>query len=79
MSQNKNKKNENKSNFLKFKPNAYWLYGAIFIGLLAFQFFNSGDLVSKNISKNEFFKILNDNVISKITVLNNAKAQFFIK
>ncbi len=79
MSENKNKKNEDKSSLSKFKPNAYWLYGAIFIILLAFQFFNSGDLASKNISKNEFFEILNDNDVEKITVVNNGVAQIFIK
>ncbi len=49
---------DNKSNIPKFKFNSYWIYGAVFIAIIAFQFFSSGDLASKSISKNEFDEIL---------------------
>jgi cell division protease FtsH len=70
---------ENKSNMPKFKYSSYWIYGAIFLVLIGIQFFNSGDLASKNISKNEFYKILNENDIDKILVVNKNLAHIFIK
>ena len=74
-----NQKKENKPNIPKFKFNAYWIYAAIFIVIIAFQFFSSGDLGSKSVSKNEFYEILRANDISKIEVLNNSVAQIYIK
>ena len=70
---------QNKSNMPKFKFNSYWIYGAIFLFLIGIQFFSSGDLASKNISKNEFYKILNENDIAKILVVNKNLAHIFIK
>ncbi len=72
-------KKQNKANKPKFKINFYWIYGAIFIALIGFQFLNSGDLASKTLSKNKFDEILRENDISKITVVNNSTAQIFIK
>ena len=72
-----NKNNNSKDP--KFKFNAYWIYGAIFVALIAIQFFNSGDLASKKISKKEFTEILKDNDISKILIINNNIAEIFIK
>ena len=72
-------KKDNKKNLPKFKFNAYWVYAAIFIVIIAFQFFSSGDLGSRSISKNEFYEILRANDISKIEVVNNSVAQIFIK
>ena len=69
---------DNKSNLPKFKFNSYWIYGAVLIVIIAFQFFNSGDLASKNISKNKFEEILKDNDIKKIVVLNKDIAQIFL-
>ncbi|QNM84143.1 ATP-dependent metallopeptidase FtsH/Yme1/Tma family protein [Polaribacter pectinis] len=74
-----NSNKEKDSNAPKFKFNAYWIYGAIFLVLIAVQFFNSGDLATKSISKNEFTEVLEDNDISKIVVVNNNIAQIFIK
>ena len=71
MSDNKKEKN---SNVPKFKFNAYWVYGAIFLLIVVFQFFGSGDLATKSISKNKFNQILRDNDIESITVLNNSVA-----
>ncbi|GAB7257182.1 ATP-dependent zinc metalloprotease FtsH [uncultured Polaribacter sp.] len=75
---NENKK-DNNTNVPKFKFNAYWIYGAILVLLIGFQFFSSGDLATKSISKNEFNEVLRDNDISKIIVVNNNVAQVFIK
>ena len=72
-------KKDSNSNMPKFKFSAYWIYGAIFLILIAVQFFNSGDLATKSISKNEFNEILKENDISKIVVVNNNIAQIFIK
>ena len=69
---------ENKPNIPKFKFSSYWIYGAIFIAIIAVQFFNSGDLASKSISKNKFDEILNDNDIKKITVVNKDIAQIYL-
>jgi len=73
------KKKEKNSNVPKFKFNAYWIYGAVFVVIIAFQFLSSGDLATKSISKNEFSEVLRDNDISKIVILNNSVAQVFIK
>ena len=72
-------KKDSNSNMPKFKFNAYWVYAAIFIAIIAVQFFSSGDLATKSISKNEFNEILKENDISKIVVVNNNLAQIYIK
>jgi len=73
-----NTNKDNKTNMPKFKFSSYWIYGAIFIAIIAFQFLNSGDLASKSISKNKFDEILNDNDIQKITVVNKDVAQIYL-
>ena len=73
-----NTNKDNKTNMHKFKFSSYWIYGAIFIAIIAFQFLNSGDLASKSISKNKFDEILNDNDIQKITVVNKDVAQIYL-
>ena len=62
----------------KFKFNSYWIYGAILIVIIAVQFFSSGDLASKSISKNKFDEILKANDIKEIVVLNKDVAQIFL-
>jgi len=69
---------DNKSNMPKFKFSSYWIYGAVLIAIVAIQFFNSGDLASKSISKNKFDQILKDNDIKEIIVLNKDIAQIFL-
>ena len=69
---------DNKSNMPKFKFNSYWIYGAVFIAIIAIQFFSSGDLASKSISKNEFDEILSENDIKEIVVVNKDVAQIFL-
>ena len=72
-------KKDSNSNMPKFKFNAYWIYGAIILLVIISSIFNSGDLATKSISKNEFNEVLKDNDISKIVILNNSVAQIFIK
>ena len=69
---------DKKSNIPKFKFNSYWIYGAVFIVILAVQFFNSGDLASKSISKNKFEEILKSNDIKEIVVVNRDVAQIYL-
>ncbi|GGG89335.1 ATP-dependent zinc metalloprotease FtsH [Polaribacter pacificus] len=74
---NDSKKN-NKTNMPKFKFNFYWVYGAIFLLLIGFQFFNSSNLTSKEITKNKFFEVLNTNDVSKIVIVNKGVAQVYL-
>jgi cell division protease FtsH len=69
---------ENKPKSPKAKFSSYWIYGAIFIALIVFQFLNSDALASKSLSKNKFEEILNDNEIEKILVVNNTTAQIYL-
>ncbi|MDA9316915.1 ATP-dependent zinc metalloprotease FtsH [Polaribacter sp.] len=69
---------ENKPKSPKAKFSSYWIYGAVFIALIAFQFLNSDALASKSLSKNKFEEILNDNEIEKILVVNNTTAQIYL-
>ncbi|WP_428742376.1 ATP-dependent zinc metalloprotease FtsH [Tenacibaculum sp.] len=70
---------DNKKNAPKFTFNSFWLYIPILVILLGLSFFNSSNLGSRNISKNEFTKILQANDIQKIVVENNSLAQIFLK
>ncbi len=72
-----NKKNPLKE--FKFKFNFYWVYGILFALILGYQFFNSGDLATKELSTNEFETILNDNEIERIVIANDDLAQLYIK
>jgi len=72
MSDSKN----NKKNMPKF--NFYWVYGAIFVLIIAFQFLNSGDAYSRNISTNKFSEVLNSNDIKEIIIVNRSSAQIFL-
>ncbi len=67
---------KNKTNIPKF--NFYWVYGAIFVLLIAFQFFNSGDVSSKNITNNKFSEILSSNDIKEIVIINRRSAQIYL-
>jgi cell division protease FtsH len=69
---------DKKSNIPKFKFSSYWIYGAVFIAIIAVQFFNSGDLASKSISKNKFEEILKSNDIKEIVVVNRDVAQIYL-
>jgi AFG3 family protein len=71
---NKDKKN----NLPKLKFSSYWIYGAVLVAIIAVQFFSSGDLASKSITKNKFEEILRDNDIKKIVVVNKDVAQLFL-
>ncbi|WP_271405395.1 ATP-dependent zinc metalloprotease FtsH [Tenacibaculum soleae] len=70
---------DKKKNTPKFTFNSFWLYIPILVILLGLSFFNSNNLGSRNISKNEFNKILQANDIQKIVIENNNIAQVFLK
>ena len=63
----------------KFKFNFYWVYGILFALILGYQFFNSGDLATKELTTNEFETILTDNDIERIVIANDDVAQLYIK
>ncbi len=63
----------------KFKFNFYWVYGILFALILGYQFFNSGDLATKELSTNEFETILKDNEIERIVIANDDVAQLYVK
>ena len=67
---------KNKTNIPKF--NFYWVYGAIFVLIIAFQFFNSGDVSSRNITTNKFSEILSSNDIKEIVIVNRSSAQIYL-
>ena len=74
----------NKKNILKdpnFKPkfNFYWIYGAMFVLFVVFQFFNSENLTQKEISQNKFESVLLSGDISRIVIVNRNIAQIYIK
>ncbi|UAM98586.1 ATP-dependent zinc metalloprotease FtsH [Polaribacter litorisediminis] len=69
---------DKKTNLPKFKFSSYWIYGAVLVAIIAIQFFSSGDLASKSITKNKFEEILKDNDIKKIVVVNKDVAQLFL-
>ena len=70
---------DKKKNPPKFSFNSFWIYIPILVVLLGLSFFNSNDLGSRSISKNEFHKILQENDIQKIVIENNNVAQIFLK
>ncbi len=65
MSQEKKNTPKNK-NIKTPKFNFYWIYGIVFVLFIAYQIFNSDSLSTKNLSQNEFEKILTENDIEKI-------------
>ena len=77
MSQDKNNNKPLKE--FKFKFNFYWVYGILFALILGYQFFNSADLATTELSENEFETILKDNDIEKIVIANDDIAQLYIK
>ena len=76
----KDKKNTPNKNIIKTpKFNFYWIYGAIFVLFIGYQFFSSGNMSSKNLSQNDFETILIENDIEKIIIVNNSAADIYIK
>ena len=78
MSQDK-KNTSNNKNIKTPKFNFYWIYGGIFVLFIVYQFFNSENLTSKNLSQNEFKEILIENDIDKILIVNRDIANIYIK
>jgi cell division protease FtsH len=67
---------KNKPSIPKF--NFYWVYGAIFVLLITFQFFSSGDVSSRNITTNKFSEVLSSNDIKEIVIVNRRSAQIYL-
>ena len=78
MSQDK-KDTSKKNNIKTPKFNFYWIYGAVFLLIIGYQFLNSDSLGSKNLSQNEFKTILVENDIEKIVIVNRSVANIYIK
>ncbi len=78
MSQDK-KNTQNKNTIKTPKFNFYWIYGIIFALFIGYQFLNSGNMSSKNLSQNEFETILSENDIEKILIVNKDVADIYIK
>ena len=73
------KKDNNKNNFPKgLKINIYWIYGAILLFFIAIQFF-SGNSVQKTNWQEFKNKMLLENKVKKIVVVNKEKAYIHIK
>ena len=70
---------ENKKNTPKFSFNSFWIYIPIALLFIGLSFFNSGNMGSSDLSKNEFTKILNENDIERILVVNKSFAEIYIK
>ncbi|MFT4576038.1 MAG: AFG3 family protein [Polaribacter sp.] len=67
---------KNKPSIPKF--NFYWVYGAIFVLLITFQFFSSDDVSSRNITTNKFSEVLSSNDIKEIVIVNRSSAQIYL-
>lgn len=63
----------------RFKFNMYWVYGAIILLFIGFNFINSGSLSTKKLGRNEFFSILRENDVKRILTVNRSFAEIFIK
>ncbi|MGG8497206.1 ATP-dependent zinc metalloprotease FtsH [Tenacibaculum sp. TC6] len=70
---------DKKKNTPKFSFNSFWIYIPIVILFFALSYFNSGSMSSSDISKNEFTKILDDNDIARILIINKSFAEIYIK
>ncbi|RXP46598.1 ATP-dependent metallopeptidase FtsH/Yme1/Tma family protein [Lutibacter sp. HS1-25] len=73
------KNTPNKPTLKAPKFNFYWIYGIIFALFIGYQLYNGGSMSSKNLSQNEFEKILSENDIDKILIVNKDVADIFIK
>ncbi len=73
------KKDNKKNNFPKgLKINIYWIYGAIFLFFIVIQFF-SGSSVQKTNWQEFKNKMLLENKVEKIVIVNKEKAYIHIK
>ena len=70
---------DKKKNTPKFSFNSFWIYIPIVILFFALSYFNSGSMSSSDISKNEFTKILDDNDIARILIINKSFVEIYIK
>ncbi len=77
--ENKNNKGnkEGKSGGPKF--NTYWIYGVIALFLLALNFYSVSEGSKDPIAFNRLEKMISDQAVEKIVVINNKTAQIYIK
>ncbi|RPD99540.1 ATP-dependent metallopeptidase FtsH/Yme1/Tma family protein [Aureibaculum marinum] len=80
MSKDNNNKNNNKPfKEFKFKFNFYWIYGILFALIIGYQFFNSSDLASTNLTENEFVELLKEDDVKNIVIVNDDVAKIYLK
>ncbi len=78
MSEQQDNKNNNEPKKPRF--NYYWIYGLIFLGLLAFSYFPSMNKGIEEISEVEFFhSYLNKDKVEKINIVNKEYVEVFLK
>ncbi len=70
---------DKKKNTPKLSFNSLWIYVPIAVIFIGLSFLNSGDMGKEKLSDNEFMKILRENDISKILVVNKSYAEIYIK
>lgn len=63
----------------KPKFNIYWIYGLIILGFLSIQIFNFGSNKVEEISWNQFQEMVQSHDVDKIVVINEKKAQVYIR
>ncbi|MFV0248417.1 MAG: ATP-dependent zinc metalloprotease FtsH [Tenacibaculum sp.] len=70
---------DKKKNTPKFNFNSIWIYIPILILFIGLSLFNSGSVGTTDISKNKFSKILRENDIKEIDIINKSVAEIYIK
>ncbi|HEY4788132.1 MAG TPA: ATP-dependent metallopeptidase FtsH/Yme1/Tma family protein, partial [Bacteroidales bacterium] len=63
----------------KPKFNIYWIYGLIIIGFLSIQIFNIGSSKVEEITWNKLQEMVQTHDIDKIVVINEKKAEVYLK
>ena len=58
------------------KFNIYWVYGAIAVFFIAIQIFSTFSATSQKITKTEFYNLINNSEIDKITIVKNGEKEF---
>ncbi len=77
--ENKNKKGNKEGKPGGPKFNTYWIYGVIALFLLALNFYSVSEGSKDPIAFNRLEKMISDQAVEKIVVINNKTAQVYIK
>ncbi|GJM36589.1 MAG: ATP-dependent zinc metalloprotease FtsH [Saprospiraceae bacterium] len=77
--ENKNKKDNKEGKPGGPKFNTYWIYGVIALFLLALNFYSVSEGSKDPIAFNRLEKMISDEAVQKIVVINNKTAQIYIK